>query len=101
MLRKATFALSEYFFKTFIRSFLRCSVKSGKGKRITDPSVIGHSSGFCTSEVLDENKLKLEEYLSGKERLFGFFVGQIMQKTKGKANPRIANGFHRCSVKNV
>ena len=50
------------------------------------------------SEVLDENKLKLEEYLSGKERLFGFFVGQIMQKTKGKANPRIVNDILKSNI---
>jgi len=39
------------------------------------------------SEVLKENNSHLERYLAGKEALFGFFVGQIMKKTKGQADP--------------
>ncbi|RKY88749.1 Asp-tRNA(Asn)/Glu-tRNA(Gln) amidotransferase GatCAB subunit B [candidate division KSB1 bacterium] len=41
--------------------------------------------------VLKENKEELEKYLNGKEKLFGFFIGQIMKKTRGKANPQIVN----------
>ena len=33
----------------------------------------------------------VQEYLSGKDKLLGFFVGQAMKKTKGKANPKILN----------
>ena len=33
----------------------------------------------------------VEQYLSGKEKLLGFFVGQSMKKSKGKANPKILN----------
>lgn len=32
-----------------------------------------------------------EQYLSGKDRLFGFFVGLVMKETKGQANPQVAN----------
>jgi aspartyl-tRNA(Asn)/glutamyl-tRNA(Gln) amidotransferase subunit B len=42
-------------------------------------------------EVLDANPKQLEQYRSGKVQLFGFFVGQCMQKTKGKANPKVVN----------
>ena len=42
-------------------------------------------------EVLDANAKQLEQYRSGKVQLFGFFVGQCMQKTKGKANPKVVN----------
>ncbi len=38
-------------------------------------------------EVLKENESHLERYLAGKEALFGFFVGQMMKKTKGQADP--------------
>ncbi|MFN3695712.1 MAG: hypothetical protein ACK4UV_11940, partial [Ignavibacterium sp.] len=31
------------------------------------------------------------EYLSGKDKVLGFFVGQIMKETKGKANPQLLN----------
>lgn len=40
-------------------------------------------------EVLEKNPVQVAEYKSGKEKMFGFFVGQIMQKTAGKGNPKI------------
>ena len=42
-------------------------------------------------EVLETNQKQLEQYRSGKEKLFGFFVGQTMKATRGKANPKIVN----------
>jgi aspartyl-tRNA(Asn)/glutamyl-tRNA(Gln) amidotransferase subunit B len=42
-------------------------------------------------ELLDANPKQLEQYRSGKTQLFGFFVGQCMQKMKGKANPQVVN----------
>ncbi len=42
-------------------------------------------------DVLNSNQKELSDYLSGKEKLFGFFVGEIMKKAKGKANPKIVN----------
>ena len=33
----------------------------------------------------------VNEYKSGKEKLFGFFVGQVMQESKGKANPQLVS----------
>ena len=41
--------------------------------------------------VLNKNPDVLEDYKSGKERLFGFFVGQVMKLSNGKANPQIVN----------
>jgi aspartyl-tRNA(Asn)/glutamyl-tRNA(Gln) amidotransferase subunit B len=40
-------------------------------------------------EVLHANPHQVAEYKAGKEKMFGFFVGQIMQKTAGKGNPKI------------
>jgi aspartyl-tRNA(Asn)/glutamyl-tRNA(Gln) amidotransferase subunit B len=42
-------------------------------------------------EVIAANPKQLEQYRSGKETLFGFFVGQVMKASKGKANPKIVN----------
>ena len=42
-------------------------------------------------KVLNNNKDKVEEYKSGKEKLFGYFIGQVMQETEGTANPGIVN----------
>jgi len=41
--------------------------------------------------VLDENENMVKDYKSGKDRLFGFFVGQVMKLSKGKANPQMVN----------
>lgn len=43
------------------------------------------------NDTLKENKTELINYLSGKDKLFSFFVGQVMKKTKGKANPKVLN----------
>ncbi len=42
-------------------------------------------------EVIAANSNQLEQYRSGKEALFGFFVGQVMKASKGKANPKVVN----------
>lgn len=42
-------------------------------------------------EIIDQNPKQVTAYKSGQDKLFGFFVGQAMQKTKGKGNPQIIN----------
>ena len=42
-------------------------------------------------KVLSDNPKMLEQYMSGKEKLFGFFIGQIMKISNGKANPQMVN----------
>ena len=42
-------------------------------------------------EIVNSHPDKVAEYKSGKDKLFGFFVGQAMQKTKGKGNPQVIN----------
>ncbi len=42
-------------------------------------------------QVIDDNPGQVEQYRSGKTRIFGFFVGQCMKAMKGKANPSIVN----------
>lgn len=41
--------------------------------------------------VLTENPNQVEQYLSGKTKVMGFLIGQVMKKTKGQANPKLAN----------
>ena len=43
------------------------------------------------NEILTKNKDKVDQYKSGKEKLFGFFVGQVMKQSDGKANPQLTN----------
>ncbi|MFA4923767.1 MAG: Asp-tRNA(Asn)/Glu-tRNA(Gln) amidotransferase subunit GatB [Ignavibacteriaceae bacterium] len=42
-------------------------------------------------QIFDTNENQVKEYLDGKEKVFGFFVGQTMKATKGKANPKMVN----------
>lgn len=65
-----------------------------------DPEIIVKESGLeqigsteelekLVLEVIKSNPKQLEEYKSGKDKLFGFFVGKVMEKSKGKGNPQI------------
>ncbi len=42
-------------------------------------------------KILADNPSQLAQYREGKDKLFGFFVGQVMKATKGKGNPRLIN----------
>ena len=41
--------------------------------------------------VISDNASKVAEFRNGKDKLFGFFVGQVMKKSQGKANPKLVN----------
>ncbi len=56
-------------------------------RQITDTSAIERA----IDEVMAKNPGQLAEYRSGKDKLFGFFVGQAMKATQGKANPAQLN----------
>lgn len=55
--------------------------------QITDTNAIEQ----IISNVLTANKDQVEQYFAGKDKVFGFLVGQIMKETKGKANPQQVN----------
>ncbi|WP_100397851.1 Asp-tRNA(Asn)/Glu-tRNA(Gln) amidotransferase subunit GatB [Bacillus sp. FJAT-44742] len=42
-------------------------------------------------EILDNNQQSIEDFKNGKDKAFGFLVGQTMKQTKGKANPQMVN----------
>ena len=50
-------------------------------------------------KVLENNLDKVSEYKSGKEKLYGFFVGEIMKATSGKGNPKIINDILKEKLK--
>jgi aspartyl-tRNA(Asn)/glutamyl-tRNA(Gln) amidotransferase subunit B len=56
-------------------------------KQVTDTGAID----ALIAEVLADNPDSVAEYRAGKEKLMGFFVGQVMQKSRGKANPGVVN----------
>jgi len=42
-------------------------------------------------DVLNANADQVAQYRQGKEKVFGFLVGQVMKTTRGKANPQVVN----------
>ncbi len=50
-------------------------------------------------QIINQNKDKVEQYKSGKEKLFGFFVGQVMKISGGKANPQLVNEILKKKLK--
>jgi len=73
-------------------------IEENELKQVTNISQIEN----IVEEIIDENQKMVEQYLSGKDKLLGFFVGQAMKKSKGKANPKILNDVlkERLSKKN-
>jgi aspartyl-tRNA(Asn)/glutamyl-tRNA(Gln) amidotransferase subunit B len=55
--------------------------------QVSDTSIIEKA----IDEVINENPDSVADYKAGKDKLLGFFVGQVMKKTAGKANPSIVN----------
>ena len=43
------------------------------------------------TKIIKDNSKQFEQYLNGKDKLFGFFVGQVMKETKGNADPKLVN----------
>ena len=50
-------------------------------------------------KVLDKNSEKVSEYKSGKVKLFGFFIGEVMKISSGKANPKLVNEILKTELK--
>ena len=50
-------------------------------------------------KVLENHYKSVEEYMKGKDKLFGFFIGEVMKESKGKANPKIVNKILRERLK--
>ncbi len=64
------------------------SIIESKGlKQITDSGAIES----LIDEIIANNSAQVEQYRGGKEQVFGFFVGQVMKASQGKANPAQVN----------
>ena len=72
------------------------SIIDSKGlKQITDTGAIE----AIIDEIMANNAGQVEQYRSGKEKVFGFFVGQTMKATQGKANPAVVNELLKAKLK--
>ncbi|NPB05170.1 MAG: Asp-tRNA(Asn)/Glu-tRNA(Gln) amidotransferase GatCAB subunit B, partial [Aquificae bacterium] len=66
-------------------------------KQITDEGAIKQ----VVEEVLKENPDAVQKYKEGQTKVIGFLVGQVMRKTKGKANPQLVNKLLRQLLEQV
>lgn len=79
--------------------------KSGKGaSQVIEEQGLAQLSDAgeiekIVNDVLASNPEQLAAYRAGKEALFGFFVGQVMKASKGKANPKVAGELLRARLK--
>lgn len=64
-------------------------------KQVTDSGLIES----MVDEVIANNPQQLEQYRQGKDKLFGFFVGQVLKASKGKANPQQVNEILKRKLK--
>lgn len=62
-------------------------IKNKGFEQISDAAAIGN----IIDEVIAANASNVDAYRGGNEKLFGFFVGQVMKASEGKANPKIVN----------
>jgi aspartyl-tRNA(Asn)/glutamyl-tRNA(Gln) amidotransferase subunit B len=69
-------------------------------KGLKQVSDTGELEVVC-KEILDANPQSVEDFKNGKDRAFGFLVGQVMAKTKGQANPKIVNEILRKLISEV
>ncbi len=76
-------------FEDYLETDLEASdfIKKKGVKQVSDKSEIE----ALIKSVLQKNEEMVNDYKKGKEKLFGFFVGQVMKESKGKANPQLVN----------
>lgn len=66
-------------------------------KQVSDSSALRD----LVDEIITSNPQQVEQYRGGKVKLFGFFVGQAMKKSKGKANPKVLNDIIKEKLEKV
>lgn len=71
-------------------------VKEKNLVQISDPDELKE----IIQRIAEKNPEQVSEYRAGKEKVFGFFVGQIMKETKGKANPKLVNDILKQTLSN-
>ena len=62
-------------------------IKSKNIEQISDIDLLLNEA----KKILEKHPKEVQDYKNGKDKLMGFFVGQIMKEMKGKANPKVLN----------
>lgn len=83
-------AASNQLFTAFVQQPNKKALELAQELNLIQSSDSGEIQGIIDA-VLAENPAKVEEYRSGKKGLLGMFMGEVMKKSKGKADPKVAN----------
>jgi aspartyl-tRNA(Asn)/glutamyl-tRNA(Gln) amidotransferase subunit B len=77
----------------FAEALAACGSEGFSAERYLAEAAIADVSELdpVIDRILGENQQQVEAYRGGKEGLLGFFVGQVMKETRGKANPKVVN----------
>ena len=62
-------------------------IRSKNIEQVSDAGVLTKEA----QKILEKHPKEVQDYKNGKDKLMGFFVGQIMREMKGKANPKVLN----------
>ena len=86
--------------------FLNLCSAPGSAREIIEKENLGQIANTdelveLINEIIKSNPKQVEQYLGGKDKLFGFFIGQAMKKTKGKANPELLTTLFNNAFKNM
>lgn len=83
--------------KEVLRHLLETNTSAIKIVETLGLTQISDNSALLTliHEILQNNPTERESYLQGKEKLLGFFVGQVMKQTNGRADPKLTNQLVR------
>ena len=101
--------ISANHFAALVKMIDKGEVSSKQGKEILnemlkgeDPESIAKEKGMkqlsdesailaIVTSVLDDNPQSISDFKNGKDRALGYLVGQVMKRSKGQANPKLAN----------
>jgi aspartyl-tRNA(Asn)/glutamyl-tRNA(Gln) amidotransferase subunit B len=83
--------------ETFMRALAESGDPEFRSETYLGETVVGDRSELepLVDRILDDNPGQVAAYKGGKEGLLGFFVGQVMKQTQGKADPKIVNELLR------
>ena len=62
-------------------------IRSKNIEQVSDTGILSKEA----QKILEKHPKEVQDYKNGKDKLMGFFVGQVMKEMKGKANPKILN----------
>ncbi|MHB8231717.1 MAG: Asp-tRNA(Asn)/Glu-tRNA(Gln) amidotransferase subunit GatB [bacterium] len=88
--------------KTVLAEMLNTGKKAGEIIKEKNLAQVSDDKGIedIIKQVFEENQKELADLLGGKDKLFGFFVGEAMKKAKGKANPKKVNEILQKYIEN-